>query len=175
MHQAPAPELTRLRLPDHSWTMPAPVTVHPAKSLPVPGVHGSALEVAVTLQPAEDATDAASVYLLSDDAEHRPYGGGEAPADDCYGVAVTVSWREKTLKVSSSCRPDGRPVATLRRHAHSAVVATVLRLRCRQLRHGRAATLLAACCRCHGHRLLTGMASRSIWPARGVQWAAQSL
>ena len=93
-------------MPDHSWTMTEPATVYPAHSLPVPGVHGSSLEVAVTLQPADDATEAASVLLVSDDAERQPFGGGEAPEDDCCGVAITVSWQEKTLKVGSSCRAD---------------------------------------------------------------------
>ena len=105
--------MTELRLPEPSWTMTDPVTVHPGESLPVPSVHGSALEVAVTLQAAADATAAASVYLMSDDAEGRqPFGGSEARVDDCCGVAITVSWQEQTLKASSSCR----------RHAESAAV-----------------------------------------------------
>ncbi len=112
--------------------MAEPVTVHPAHSLPVPGLHGSALEVAATLQPAEDATAAASVFLVSDDAESQPFGGGEAPADDCCAIAVTVSWQEQTLKVSSSCHQERcYSVTNLRLHAHCTPAATVLYLPCR--------------------------------------------
>ena len=66
----------------------------------------------MTLQPTEDATQAASVFLVSDDADSRPFGSGEAPADDCCGVAITISWQEQTLKVSSSYR-TGRCSVTI--------------------------------------------------------------
>ena len=104
LRQEPAPELTQLRLPEHSWTLLEPVTIHPRRSLPVPNVHGSALEVAITLHSAADKTVAASLFLMSDDAAARAFGGGEGLADECGGVAITVSWQEQTLKVSSSCR-----------------------------------------------------------------------
>ena len=98
LHQEPVPELTQLRLPEHSWETTQPITVHPDRSLSVPGLHGSALEVAVTLRPASDATAAASVYLMSDEPDERPFGGGDGTVDDCCGVAITVSWHEATLK-----------------------------------------------------------------------------
>ncbi len=101
------------------------MTIHPAQSLPVPGVHGSALEVTVTLQPAEDATEAASVFLVSDNAESPPFGGGEAPADDYCSVAVTVSWQEQTLKVSGSHRAGCSAKTTLRLPAYCALVAAI--------------------------------------------------
>jgi hypothetical protein len=102
LHQEPVPELTQLRLPEHCWETTQPVTIHPGRSLPVPGLHGSALEVDVTLRPTEDATAAASVYLMSDEPDGRPFGGDEGTADDCCGVAITVSWHEATLKARCS-------------------------------------------------------------------------
>ena len=113
-----------MRLPEHRWEMTEPITVHPGRPLPVPGVHGSALEVAVTLRPAEDATAAASVYLMSDEPNARPFGGGDETADDCCGVAITISWQEATLK-ASRCQPHRRMAALHSRlHASSAVFRT---------------------------------------------------